>query len=270
MTGSCLATFTFDVVAAADACDERHDLEAVIGRAFDHLGASVYVGIEARSGVDGAAVHVSFGRTSPDWEAHYFAAGHAAHDPVVKHMLASPELAYWSDLTSGERPLASRERQVFEEARAFGFSEGLAAPLHHPGGGVSAVLLMGDGLDGRDPRQRHAAHMISHAFSRAARRLRLAKPRASQDRPHLSRRETEAVGLLRGGASNKLIGRQLGLSQHTVADLLQSARRKLGACTRTELAFIAHDLGLLQGEAMNLSAASTRGGSHWDQEAACA
>lgn len=242
---STLATVTFEAVTAAEASNDRDSLHEIIGQAFDRLGASVYVGVEARAALDGPKVRVNFGRTSPEWEAHYFAAGHAAHDPMVKHMLTSPDPLYWSDLTSGDHALSSRERRVFDEARSFGFSEGLAAPLHHPGGGVSAVLLMGEGLDGRDPAQRQAGQILSHAFSRAARRLRLAEERAVSDKPRLTRREAEALYWVSKGASDKTTAIAMALSPHTVAGYLRSAQEKLGAVGRIAVAQLAAELGLL-------------------------
>lgn len=246
MSETCLATFTFEVVAAADSCTDRDELDRIVGRAFDHLGADVYVGVEARVAPEGPKVRISFGRTSPAWEAHYFAAGLAAHDPVVRHMLTSPDPLYWSDLTAGNRTLAVHERRVFDEARAFGFTEGLAAPLHHPGGGVSAVLLMGDGLDAKDPAQRQAAQFISHAFSRAARRLRQScEATSTPGAPRLTRREAEVLYWVSKGASDKAAAHALALSPNTVAGYLRSSQMKLGAAGRFAVARLAAERGLL-------------------------
>lgn len=245
MSVSCLASFAFEIVTASEACTDRLALDQIMGRAFDHLGASVYVGVEARGGLDGPSVRVSFGRTSPAWEAQYFAAGHLSHDLMLQHVLTSPDVLYWSDLTGGERTLSKRERQVFDEARAFGFEEGLAAPLHHPGGGVSAVLLMGEGLEARDPMQRHAARMISHAFNRAARRLRLAEQRSEAQQARLSRREIETLYWVRKGASDKNAAVAMGLSHNTVAGYIRTSQAKLGATGRIPVAQRAADLGLL-------------------------
>lgn len=245
MFQTCVPSFAFEAATEAKACRDKASLDAVVDRAFARLGASVFVGVEARTTLQGASVSIGFGRTSQAWEAHYFAAGHAAYDPVVRHMLTSNDVCYWSDLTAGEQPLSARERQVFEEARTFGFPEGLAAPLHHPGGAVSAVLLMGEDLDGRDPAQRNAAQLISHAVMVAAQRLRAAELQAGRNGPHLSRREIEVLYLVHLGAADKAAAQTLGLSPATVAKYLRSAERKLGAAGRGVVARAAAELGLL-------------------------
>jgi len=52
--------------------------------------------------------------------------------------------------------------------------------------------------------------------------------------PALSRRERECLHAIAGGASSKMIARQLDLSAHTITDYVKSAMRKLGAGSRTE------------------------------------
>ena len=104
---------------------------------------------------------------------------------------------------------------------------------------------MGEALDGRDPAQRHAAQIVSHAFSRSARRLRLAEERAAGDRPRLTRREAEALYWVSKGASDKTAAIAMALSPHTVAGYLRSAQEKLGAVGRIAVAQLAAELGLL-------------------------
>jgi DNA-binding NarL/FixJ family response regulator len=58
--------------------------------------------------------------------------------------------------------------------------------------------------------------------------------RAPHERHLLSEREAEVLDLAGRGLTNKQIGQQLFLSQHTVARHLANARAKLGAANRTE------------------------------------
>jgi DNA-binding CsgD family transcriptional regulator len=57
---------------------------------------------------------------------------------------------------------------------------------------------------------------------------------APHERHLLSEREAEVLDLAGRGLTNKQIGQQLFLSQHTVARHLANARAKLGAANRTE------------------------------------
>ncbi len=50
----------------------------------------------------------------------------------------------------------------------------------------------------------------------------------------LSEREVEVLGFAARGLTNKEIGAQLGLSEHTVARHIANARNKLGAANRAE------------------------------------
>ena len=236
--------YVWETVEAAETCRDTAALEQLIATAFERLGASVYVGVDARGTLSGPEVRVRFGRTSPAWQARYFEARHADHDPMVRHMLSSSEVVYWSDVAFNDA-LTPRERHVFEEAKAFGLHEGLAVPLHHPGGSVSAVLLMGDGLDAKDAAQRRAALLVSHAFSRAARRLSLGAPPFNPSAPRLTRREAEALYWVRKGASDKAIALTMSVSPNTIANYIRSAQAKLGCSKRGPVAQLASDLGLL-------------------------
>jgi DNA-binding CsgD family transcriptional regulator len=72
--------------------------------------------------------------------------------------------------------------------------------------------------------------------------LRAARPRDAQP---LSPRETEVLGLLAEGASNKEIARALGISQHTVKFHVRALSAKLDASGRTDAVAHAARLGVL-------------------------
>jgi DNA-binding NarL/FixJ family response regulator len=60
----------------------------------------------------------------------------------------------------------------------------------------------------------------------------------------LTRRETDVLGLLPGGASNREISRQLYLSEKTVKAHLAAVFRKLGVTNRTQAAMAAVSMGM--------------------------
>src|SRR3989442_6371355 len=60
----------------------------------------------------------------------------------------------------------------------------------------------------------------------------------------LTRRETDVLHLLAGGASNREISRQLFLSEKTVKAHLAAVFRKLGVTNRTQAAMQAVAMGL--------------------------
>jgi DNA-binding NarL/FixJ family response regulator len=55
----------------------------------------------------------------------------------------------------------------------------------------------------------------------------------------LSKRETTVLTAISEGMSNKLIAHQLGLSEHTVRNIVKSVLRKLAVNNRTEAVVVA-------------------------------
>lgn len=64
--------------------------------------------------------------------------------------------------------------------------------------------------------------------------------------PALTSRQFEVLALVERGLSNKMIGRRLGLSEHTVRGHVQALLSALGAAGRAEAAFKARQLGLIR------------------------
>ena len=57
-------------------------------------------------------------------------------------------------------------------------------------------------------------------------------------------REAEILRLVAAGRSNREIGRELHISEHTAANHVRSILRKTGCANRTEAASYAHTRGL--------------------------
>ena len=71
------------------------------------------------------------------------------------------------------------------------------------------------------------------------------KASTAQPSLELTAREREVLTLLAEGASNKLIGRRLGISVHTVKYHVASILEKLDATGRTDAVAHAAQLGLI-------------------------
>ncbi|WP_462379321.1 response regulator [Pseudomonas sp. Marseille-QA0892] len=71
-------------------------------------------------------------------------------------------------------------------------------------------------------------------------------PRSGEDRARLTPRQAEVLDLLCQGLSNKMIGRRLNLSEHTVRGHVQATLAALGVSSRSEAAFAARRLGLVR------------------------
>lgn len=67
----------------------------------------------------------------------------------------------------------------------------------------------------------------------------------SNERARLTPRQHEVLDLLCQGLSNKMIGRRLGLSEHTIRGHVQATLATLEVSSRAEAAFAARRLGLV-------------------------
>ncbi|WP_342109740.1 response regulator transcription factor [Methylobacterium sp. SI9] len=77
-------------------------------------------------------------------------------------------------------------------------------------------------------------------------RSAVAPPAAGLVCPSLTPRQAEVLGLVGRGLSNKMIGRRLGLSEHTVRGHVQGLLSALGVTRRAEAVFKAQQLGLIR------------------------
>ena len=113
-------------------------------------------------------------------------------------------------------------------------------------------MLLRRGRDGRD----RAGELLGEAAALAeqiampallARIRALGAPRPVAGPPDgLSFREVQILGLVAKGLSNREIGAELFISEHTAANHIRSILRKTGCANRTEAASYAHRHGLAQ------------------------
>jgi DNA-binding NarL/FixJ family response regulator len=65
---------------------------------------------------------------------------------------------------------------------------------------------------------------------------------------NLTERQSDVLALLAGGHSNKMIAKQLGLSEHTIKIHITAILRRLGVSNRTEAAIVCREHGLFNGK----------------------
>jgi len=223
----------FDAVATAQHASTLSELNGVIGNTFKTLGFDIYLGVNAVDATGRPNVELLFGQAPDDWYAHYRDHGYEKNDGIIREMLRSTDPLFWSDL-AGRRTISDVELRVLNEAGEFGLKNGFMTPLHNLDGSISAVLLMGDSIDERDPDVRAAAHLLSLYYGSIGRRLMAAsKGQRSRSRP-LTPRQRECLLWVRMGKSSSDIGDLLGLSAETVNDHIAAACQRLGVRTRVQ------------------------------------
>jgi LuxR family quorum-sensing system transcriptional regulator CciR len=188
--------------------------------------------------------HVSLRRTAPRliessnyppvWSEMFVGRHFFVDDPVLHASQRTVTGFAWSDV-GRLLPLRRKHRDILAQSRREGMGEGITIPANVPGepnGSCSFATKVGRALPCRQ--RLYAAQLIGlHAFERARQIKGL--PHAETQVPHLSPREEDCLRLLVGGASDKLIARQLKLSPETARRYIKTARGAYGAATRTEL-----------------------------------
>ena len=188
--------------------------------------------------------HVSLRRSAPRliessnypavWSEMFVGKNVFVDDPVLHASQRTLSAFAWEDV-GRLLPLSRRHKTILRQSRRQGLGEGITIPANVPGepnGSCSFATRLGRPL----PCQARllTAQLIGiHAFERARQLKGL--PHEGDQVPHLSPREEECLRLLVGGASDKMIARQLDLSPETASRYIKTARIAYGAATRTEL-----------------------------------
>lgn len=141
----------------------------------------------------------------------------------------------WHEVMAG-RPLSKDQKEVLDNARAFGWMNGFVLPIHGPGG-YFAVLSMASpehDLDLRPERLLYLQVIASLAHERS-RALANISPSANLTE-ELTARELECMRWVAAGKTDAEIGDILSVSEATIKFHINGARRKLGERNRTQAA----------------------------------
>lgn len=174
----------------------------------------------------------------PEWIALLSATDYYVHDPVLLACEKSVAPFSWDAIPS-IIDLSRHQKGYMASARAAGLESGFTVPIHVPGsasGLCSFVTTKGRAL----PQASLPAAQYLACFSfEAARRLASQGPddngNAAAPPPRLTQRQLDCVVLAARGKSNWVSGKLLGLSPDTVHKYLESAKRRYGVSSRTEL-----------------------------------
>ncbi len=158
------------------------------------------------------------------------------HDPVLAACEKSVAPFAW-DTIPAIITMSKHQKAYMVNARAAGLDRGYTVPIHVPGeasGLCSFVTTNGRELPADSLPA--AQYLACFAFE-AARRLveNRSGPGDGGGVPRLTQRQLDCVVLAARGKSNWVVGKLLGLSPDTVHKYLESAKRRYGVSSRTEL-----------------------------------
>lgn len=230
-----------DFVRAAKTQSRMADLAGLLTDAVDCLGFD-YVALvhhlnfttpEARS----QAVQVV--RYPDPWREVVASRGYFTDDPVLAACQRQAAAFLWSDLPRILN-MTKRQTEILESARDCGLAEGFTVPVNVPGeflGSCSFGLAPGSDL----PKAvLPAAQYIGCFAFEAARRIQRETELKEEARPEgappqLTQRQFDCLVLAAQGRSDWHIAQLLGISQDTVHQHIETAKKRYGVASRTQL-----------------------------------
>lgn len=160
-----------------------------------------------------------------------------AHDPIARLALRTTRPFRWSEAYQ----LASAAGQeILDESRAFGFTDGIAFPMHAINRPPGCVSFGGTYLE-LSPSDLSCLELVTmHTYTHLEDELATGTLDASV---HLTKRETEILHWGAAGKTQKEIARALSISPFTVRDHLNNIREKYKALSLTHAVGIAISRG---------------------------
>lgn len=165
------------------------------------------------------------------WQKRYAAQRLDRHDPVQRACARTAIGFGWRALPA-LISLGARERALLGESRRFGLGTGFTVPLHMPGARAASCSFAVEPGGALPADRLFSAQLLASLAGERARRLGGARQRPPIA---LSPRQRQCVAGLATGLTDRGIARRLGLSEETVTNYLNAARRRFGLATRSQL-----------------------------------
>lgn len=240
-----IANTMFDFIEALERITSEEQAFAELRKVSEFFGFSSFAisGIpEPHERID---PYVLLNGWPEEWAARYMANQYFAIDPVIQRTILSDNAFVWSealkDMTIGRQSL-----KFMGEARDFNFIDGFSVPIHSLMGFRAIVTFAADRVD-LSAEARGALHMISIYAHNKIKELKSGGKQPLVDRHvHLTLREKECISWCAEGKTAWEISTILGISERTVAHILENAQRKMNTTNRTHLVAESLRAGLIR------------------------
>ena len=224
-------------VREANRITEMADLQPLLEDALKALGFDKYAFTHH---VPGFVVPNNVIRLSnyPDrWLNTFIKRNYFVDDPVFAACQRSSAGFVWSQLPQILN-LTDRQREIMGEWGQYGFAEGFTVPVHIPGEAIGSCSMSVSDVT-RFPLQAlpAAQYVASFAFEAARRVVKrewVGTGKAS-NRASLTARQFDCLVLVGRGKSDWDISRILGISDQTVHQHVEAAKKRYGVASRTQL-----------------------------------
>jgi DNA-binding CsgD family transcriptional regulator len=229
----------------ADVCQTATSLEHIETELTQRLapfGVTHFVHVQALDRRQRPSGALMAGPSNAAWRQLYIDRNWAPQDDLMKSGLQRLLPVTWQAFQR-EGAVSDGQQQIFRHAHEFGFHDGYFLPIHLLDGSVACVSFFSECTLPERGFSAAALHMLALYYSCAVRRI--LGPAATETRRvvSLTPRQKECLQWVRAGKTDWEIGQIIGISEHTVIEHLDQARRRLGVRTRTQAVIEAVSLG---------------------------
>jgi len=229
-----IANTMFDFIGSLDRITSEEEAFAELRKVADLFGFSSFAisGIpEPHERID---PYVLLNGWPEEWANRYMAKQYFTIDPVIQRTILSDSAFVWSDALK-EMNVGKAAQGFMNEARDFNFINGFSVPIHSLLGFRAIVTFASDRVD-LSTEARGALHMISIYAHNKIKELKTGGRQILYDRgANLTLREKECISWCSEGKTAWEISTILGISERTVAHILENAQRKMNTSNRTHL-----------------------------------
>lgn len=161
-------------------------------------------------------------------------------DPVFRRADSTMRPFFW-DSEEFRSGLTQQQQAILAEASVYGIAHGYTVPIHLPGPRgaypASCSVVADDAL--AEPPTKYVVQLMAYFLYDAAIRLseavtRDVEPTVGRTTIELSNRERQCLELVAQGKSDWVAGKLLGISERTVHNHIERAKRRLGVTTRVQ------------------------------------
>jgi LuxR family quorum-sensing system transcriptional regulator CciR len=224
-------------IGQANAAGNLKELSCIVDDMTRHLGFEYFaLGYHARVLSDNL---FQISNYPISWAERFVTRGYLSDDPAVVACQKTIVGFLWSDM---HRLITLSERQkiILAESRSAGLGEGFTVPAHLPGECAgSCNFVTAPGRSVQSIMLPAAQYVGCMAFEAARRLVRNGKKdngfESKQTVPRLTSRQLDCIVLAARGKSDTDAGQLLGISNQTVHQHIETAKRRYGVATRAQL-----------------------------------
>lgn len=224
-------------VREANRVTQLAELEPLLSDALGELGFEKYAFLHHASGKVVSKYIVRLSNYPESWIEAFINRDYFIDDPVHVACQTTSAGFIWSNLPNILK-LTDRQKAIMLEWGRNGFAEGFTLPIHIPGESTgSCSMSVSDAAKFPEESLPAAQYIASFAFEAARRVIRRETfPNATKAGPiPLTARQLDCVLLVGRGKSDWDISRLLGISDQTVHQHVEAAKKRFDVASRTQL-----------------------------------